>query len=140
VDACDGAAMSFDIHLQAFKDGEAVDRDGAEVRQRLLRVAKRYEPESGFVEVGDDLGPADIYGVPPEGAALKSLMFNHVGDNGFDLLVEVAQIARLVVMPLGCPVCIVHEEQRQDLPPELAEADVEVVTTGKALLDVIRRS
>ena len=131
--------MSFDIHLKASKDGEAVDRDGAEVREHLLRAAKRYEPENGFVEVGDDLGPADIYGVPEEGASLKALMFNHVGGNGLDLLVEVAQMADLVVISVGCPVCIVHEGQRPHLPPELAEAAVELVTTGKALRDVIER-
>ena len=132
--------MSFDIHLQAFKDGDAVDREGAAVRQRLLAAAKHYEAESGFVEIGDDLAPADIYGVPPEGAPLESLMFSRVGSNGLDLLVEVAQMADLVVIPMGCPVCIVHGEQRQHLPPELTDAGVELVTTGKALLDVIQRS
>ena len=118
--------MSFDIFLQAFEDGAPVARDGTGVRRLLLEAADR--------------GEADVYGVPEEGATLKSLMFNHVSGGGFDLLVEVARAAHLVVMPVGCPVCLVDERQREHLPPELAASGVEVVTTGDDLRRVIERS
>jgi hypothetical protein len=131
--------VSFDIHLQAFENGDAASRDGAAVRQRLLGVAQCYEPEFERVVIRGDLESTDVYGVPPENAPLDSLVFSRAGPRGLDLLVEVAQMADLVIIPPGCPVCIVHDGQRRHLPPELAEAGVELVTTGRALLEVFER-
>jgi hypothetical protein len=131
--------MPFEIFLQAFEKGEAVDRDGTAVRTRLLQVANRYEPEHRFVEVGDHIGSAEVYGVPDESGRLAGLTFSRVDPRAFDLLVEVARMADLVVMPPGCPVCIVREEQRQHLPPELERAGVELVAAGEGLRAVIER-
>ena len=114
--------MSFDIFLQAFENGAAARRNGAEVRRLLL---------------GERQPSGEVYGVPEEGAAVEGLMFSHVPPGGFDLLVEVARVADLVVMPVGCPVCLIDEAQREHLPPELAAAGVRVVTTGDELRRVV---
>lgn len=131
--------MSFDIFLQAFENGDAAERDGAAVRKRLLRAAAPCEPDDGFVCFEDDLGNADIYGVPDEGSSFDSLMFQHVGGNGFGLIVEIARLADLVILIPGGPACVVHDGQRPHLPPELDDLGVELVTTGAALLDAIQR-
>jgi hypothetical protein len=49
------------------------------------------------------LAEADVFGLPDEGSPRHGLMFNHVSGDAFDLLVQVADIADLVVMPVGCP-------------------------------------
>ena len=132
--------MSFDIFLQAFEGGKVATRDGQAVTRLLLEAADRHEPASGFAHVVHGDGEADVYGVPAGGAPLDGLMFNHVSGGGFDLLVDVARAADLVVMPVGCPVCVVDDRQRDHLPPEVAAEDVELVTSGRALRAVVRRA
>ncbi len=57
-----------------------------------------------------------------------------------DLVVEVARMADLVVLPAGCPACVVAEARARELPAELAQLGVELVRTGRDLREVIRRS
>jgi hypothetical protein len=132
--------VSFDIFVQAFEGGEAARRGGGAVRDLLLAAADRHEPAANFAHVLHGDGEADVYGVPDEGADLDGLTFNHVAGDAFDLIVDVARVADLVVMPVGCPVCVVDAAQRRHLPRELAHGDVEVVRSGAALRRVIERA
>jgi hypothetical protein len=132
--------VSFDIYLQAFEHGASAERDGAPVRELLLAHADVHDPEHAFVHVVYRDGEADVYGVPNETSPWHGLMFNHVSGDAFELLVKVADIAELVVMPAGCPVCVVAEHQIDHLPDELRAARVEIVRTGTDLLGVISQS
>jgi hypothetical protein len=101
-----------------------------------VRVLAPYftdAPDDGFVRVQLADGEADVYGV-----GRSSLMVNHAaGEQIWDLLVTVAVAAGWVIMPVGCPVCVVADEHAADLPDEL-RADVVVVRSGAELLQVIR--
>ena len=78
-----------------------------------------------------------MYGIPDEDEPLTGLMFNHVSGDAFDTIVEVARAGDLVVMPVGCRVCVVRNAQRADLPEDIADGPVELVETGGDLLGVI---
>jgi len=55
-----------------------------------------------------------------------------------DLIVAVARAADMVILPVGCPACVVFEDQRPLLPDDLAGQGVELVETGDALATVVR--
>jgi hypothetical protein len=124
--------MSFDIFLQGFAGGEATPgRPDAAVR--VLAPYFTEAPDDGFVCVQLADGQADVYGV-----GRSSLMVNHAaGGQIWGLIVTVATAAGWVIMPVGCPVCVVADEQAADLPDEL-RTDVVVVRSGTELLQVIR--
>ena len=132
--------MSFDIYLQAFENGAAVERDGSVIRDLLLAHADEQASGRDFAHVSYGDGAADVYGVPADGEPCAGLMFNHVEGTAFDLILEVARRSDFVVMPIGCPVCVVSERQVEHLPPELRNTAVEVVRTGRELADVIARN
>jgi hypothetical protein len=90
------------------------------------------EPDNDFALIKYGDGGADVY---LDG---DHMMANHVtGHRTWDLLVEGAQEAGWVIMPVGCPTCITDEAQRPHLPEGLNE-QVEVVRCGADLLKVIR--
>lgn len=132
--------VSFEIFLQAFEEGDAAERGGAAIRRFLLAHADAHEPEHQFVHVTYSDGGADVYGVPPDGAQCDGLMFSRIKGEALDLVVEVAQLADLVIMPVGCAVCVVSESQIEHLPPALRDGAVDVVRSGRELADVIARS
>jgi len=104
------------------------------MRQVLEPFIVRHEPEHHFalVEYGD--GSADVY------LDRGGMMANHVsGERPWDLLVQGAQAAGWVIMPVGCTTCITDERQRAHVPDGLDD-DVTLVDSGEALLRVIRTS
>jgi hypothetical protein len=125
--------MSFDVFFQRFLDGEADTGGGERMRQVLEPFIVREEPEHQFalVEYGD--GSADVY-LDDDG-----MTATHVsGERPWDLLVQGAQAAGWVILPVGCPTCITDDRQRTHLPHGLD--DVTLVDSGEALLRVIRSS
>ena len=122
--------MSFDIFLQGFRGGEAREIDPAPLRE--LIDPHVIERDEGFVRLRLADGGADVYGLDDE----TSLMVNHcTGRAIWDLLVEVARRADLVILAPGLPVVMTSERTRAELPRELA-ADAIVVERG----DELRRS
>jgi hypothetical protein len=124
--------VSFDVYFQRFRDGDAEPGGGEPMRQVLDPFIVREEPEHSFllVEYGD--GSADLY---LDG---DHMMANHItGKKPWELLVEGAQAAGWVIMPVGCPTCLTDESQRIHLPEGLNK-DVALVATGEELLQVIR--
>jgi hypothetical protein len=80
-------------------------------------------------------GSADVYGVGGD-----SLMVNHAsGEHVWDLLVAAAMAADWVIMPVGCPTCVISEKQIDHLPEELHDG-VAVVASGAQLLGLMRQS
>lgn len=124
--------MSFDIFLQAFRDGQASHHDPAAVR-RMLTPFLSAPPSDSFARVVTADGEADVHGIgDPSG-----LMFNHVeGERAWQLIYEVAREAGLVIMPVGCATLICSAAGKGDLPEEL-RADVRVVHSGADLLRAI---
>ena len=129
-------SVSFDVFLQAFERGDAAERHGDEVR-RLLLARSESEPADGIVRLATRHGGADVHGIPDEGEPLTGLMFNHFTRDAYATIVEVAQLADLVVMPIGCRICVVRDSQREHLPENLTEDPVELVQTGEDLEAVI---
>jgi hypothetical protein len=124
--------MSFDVFLQGFAGGEA-QPGRSDVVTQVLAPYFAEAPRDGYVRLQLADGEADVYGV-----GRSSLMVNHAsGEQIWDLIVTVAAAAGWVIMPVGCPVCVVAHEQAADLPDDL-RADVTVVRTGTELLQVIR--
>jgi len=126
--------MSFDVHFQGFRDGEASAGGGELVRRALEPFMRRSESADGFlaVEYGD--GSADVY------LSADRMMANHVvGDDPWQLLVASAATAGWVILPAGCPTCITDEAQRAHLPDGIDE-EVVLVTDGTSLVSVFRAS
>lgn len=131
--------MSFDIYVQAFTNGNAASRPSDAVRALLLEHATAHDQAGGFVQITYNGASADVYGLPEEGSALDGLMFNHVEDAAFELIVKAAQEADAVVMPVGCAVCVTSESQLAHLPAELREV-VQVVRSGAELRAAISQA
>jgi hypothetical protein len=65
------------------------------------------------------------------------MLANHItGRDPWDLLVKGAGAAGWVILPVGCPTCLTHEDQERDLPDELRERVV-IVRSGADLLRAI---
>lgn len=126
--------MSFDVFFQPFTNGEMGSGGGDKMREVLSPYIKREEPEHTFALLEIGTGSADLY------LDENSMMANHIsGDEPWDVLVQGAQAAGWVIIPVGCPTCITDEQQREHLPAELQEAVV-LVRSGTELLQAIRAS
>jgi hypothetical protein len=125
--------MSFDVFLQGFAGGKAAP-GRPDAATEVLAPYFADAPRDGYVRVQLVDGEADVYGL-----GRSSLMVNHAsGEQIWDLILTVAAAAGWVIMPVGCPVCVVADEQAADLPDEL-RGGVIVVRTGTELLQVIQR-
>jgi hypothetical protein len=124
--------MGFDVFVQGFHDGDARTEADADVVEAVLApyVVGRDE-QLIRVRVGDDEG--EIYGASDLDGGF---MVTHAGPAVFDVVVEVAKAADLVILPVGCPTVIVDEAQRAHLPEDLTE-NVVLVTSGEDLRRVI---
>jgi hypothetical protein len=108
--------MSVDIFLQGFVDGNATDGDGA-ASMAIITPFLARPPSDGFARLVTGDGGADIYGLDRNA---KGLMVNHAtGNQIWHVIVDIARAARYVILPVGCPVCLVDEEFRSQLPDEL---------------------
>ena len=121
--------MTFDIIFQGFIAGESSEQGGSQMREIL---APHVTDEDGsFLRVRFGDGDADIY------LGDDRMMANHVsGRDPWDLLVEGAQAANWVIMPIDCPTCVTQPGQREELPEDL-DADVVAVSTGAELRRII---
>jgi hypothetical protein len=64
-------------------------------------------------------------------------MFNHAsGQVIWQVMVNVAKAADWIIMPVGCPVCVMREDMISHLPAELRDNAV-VVRSGTEVLDVM---
>ena len=118
--------MSFEIFLQDFSDTPA-DRSRT-VGQHLL--APLLDTHGASVVTPD--GSADVYGV--DEVPLHSLMFNQIdGDLAWDVIFDVAVAGDWVVLPIGCPVCIIDDAQADSIPDELRELGHVLVHSGSEL-------
>jgi hypothetical protein len=124
-------AMSFDVFLQAFRDGGTGAADPAVIEEELAAyIAVR---DGDFARLVTRDGDAECYGL-----GLGSLMVTHAGGEAiWDLVVEVARAAGLVILPVGCPACVIDPRDRRHLPLEL-QGKVVTVQSGADLLAVIR--
>jgi hypothetical protein len=121
-----------DIYVGAFSD--AADRDVLLVRRMLLEAGGFRVAQDGSMDVAG----ATVYGLPIAGRPFAGLKFAHVTEPAFELIVAVARAADLVILPVGCPVCVVFEHQRPFVPADLAGDGVALVETGDALATVLR--
>jgi hypothetical protein len=128
--------VSYDVHVLRFRDGEVVPVESSGARELLLGAAVSPPDESEFCRVtrGDDEG--DVYGLPPDGP-IEGLMFNHAGSGIYELMYEVAEVGDMAIVPPDLGPFLVNEEQRTQLPPDLAAAAV-VVESGSDLVRAIR--
>jgi hypothetical protein len=126
--------VSFDIFLQAFEDGDAGRGDADAVVAALNpMIAQRGK---GWVHIRTGDGSADVYGTDDPGSGL---MFNHVeGRDAWDVIYDVARLAKFVVMPVGCGTLLPDDAMRRDLPDGIPEpvllirsgADIVRIVTG----------
>jgi hypothetical protein len=124
--------VSFDVYFQAFEAGDAPG-GGDAARAVLDPYLTGVAPGAHLLSCAG--GSADVYGLDSD-----SMMVTHIeGVCAWSLLVEAARAASWVVMPVGCPVCVLDEVQLEHLPEELRD-DVRVITSGEDLLAVIHGS
>jgi hypothetical protein len=127
--------MSFDIFLQAFKGGEAGTADPSVITNILDPYVSQRNGDDEYVRLVTEDGEAACYGYGTEG-----LMVNYAsGEHIWDLLVQVAKAAGLVIMPVGCPVSVTDPSQIADVPPGFFDKFV-VVSTGADLVRSIKEA
>lgn len=102
------------------------------MRRVLAPHIVREETATSFARVEYRDGGADVY------LDCDGMLANHIfGTQPWDLLVEGAQAAGWVILPVGCPTCLTNESQRPHLP-EGMDLEVTVVGSGAELLSVIQ--
>jgi hypothetical protein len=140
--AQDSVTVSFDIVLQAFTDGDAAGGDIAALRAVLEPLVRHRDGYGVQIETAD--GEADVYGLDDDEERVEAVavMVNHASGRAlWDVLYDAARAAGLVVMPVGCPVCVTDERQIPHLPPELVDAaGVVVVRSGADILAAVEAS
>jgi hypothetical protein len=123
--------VSFDIFLQSFKNGEAAPGD-PEAACRELEPYLAGAPDGGYARVRTPDGEAGVYGIGSD-----ALMFNHAsGQVIWQVMVNVAKAADWIIIPVGCPVCVMREDMISHMPAELRDNAV-VVRSDTEVLDVM---
>lgn len=123
--------MSYDVFFQGFKRGEAAAGGGDIVRAMLARHVTRAEPEHSFVRIEVEDGGADVY------LGDDHMMVNHAGGTAtWDLVVRAAGAANWTILLPDGPSVLTNENQRAELPADLAE-DAVVISGGTDLLGLI---
>ena len=122
-----------DVFVRAF--GDAADRDGLPVRRMLLEAGGFRVAADGSLDVSGTV----VHGLPIAGRPFAGLKFAHVTEASLELIVGVARAADMVILPVGCPACVVFDHQRAHLPADIAGHGVELVETGTELAAVIYR-
>ncbi len=124
--------MSFDVFLQAFRDGDAATADGAAAFAILEpRIADRGD---AWARIRTADGGADLYGIDDPST---SLMVNHAdGDQIWEVVYDLAFAGGYAVMPVGCPTCVTNDEVRRHLPRGIAESAI-VVGAGAEIQTAI---
>jgi hypothetical protein len=131
--------VSFDIFLERIAE-VADDRSV----WSLLEAAWDAPPdEHNYVRARRGAGEADLYTGPLD-EPVQSLMFSRPagGHEIFDLIVDVAQAGRMVIMPVGCPPCVAAASELETFPSDIAESlgQPVVVSNGHQLLELIEKA
>lgn len=127
--------MAFDVFFQAFNQGNAGRVSHDDLAASMAPIVD--DVDGGYAHLRTADGGADIYGYDD---MAHGFMANHIeGKLVWDVLVDLASMAGLAVMPIGCPVCVTTASDLDDLPPELRPSAV-VVRTGGDLLRTIREA
>jgi hypothetical protein len=126
--------MSFDVFLQAFRDGDAASVDAARVLDALTQCSTEpVTPDSERIHTTD--GEAQVFGLD---TAADGFMINHAsGAAIWDTIVHVADTTGMAILPVGCPICVTRPEHLDHLPDEL-RSDARVVTSGTQLAATFR--
>jgi hypothetical protein len=125
--------VSFDIFLHGFRDGDGTPGDRA-AAIAIITPLLSGPVSDGFGRIVTADGEADIYGL---GDGDHGLMVNHAsGRQIWQVIVDVARAAGYVVLPVGCPVCVLDEAVIGHLPVELRE-DTVLVRDGGDLERVV---
>lgn len=120
--------MSFDIFLQRFVDGEAVDADGDSILAILDPLITGRSGSWAKIVTAD--GEADVYGIDAPGSGL---MVNHASGRAvWDVLFELARATGMAVMPVGCRSSVTDADLIDALPAVSPSAVV--VTSGAEIL------
>lgn len=123
--------MSFVIFLQRFDD----DTSAVSSAVRTVLAPFINALEGAFARITTEDGEADVYGIGTD-----HLMINHAsGKHIWQILIDVARAAHMVIIPIGCPTCVVDPAMIDSLPDELRQ-DVVRVTSGHELLTMILTS
>ena len=124
--------MSFDVYFQRSVSWHLSPVDMEAVRAALDPFLE-WEEHSGFAKLATSDGEADVYGLTGE----DGFMVNHAsGSSVWGVLVDVSIATDLVIMPVGCPICLTSSEQLGELPAEL-RTDTVVIESGDDLLRTI---
>lgn len=92
------------------------------------------DERGGWARLRTSDGEADVYGIDDPAAGL---MVNRAsGREIWNLVFELARIARFAVMPAGCGTFVVSEDTLSDLPKGLPEP-IQILTSGDELLTAI---
>lgn len=127
--------MSFDIYLQRFRGGEACETDAQALEDVLAPHIAQRDDATGFALLRLPDGDAELYGVDD---LASGFMINHAsGLAVFDLIVDLARLADLAIMPVGCHAAVASAQALAELPLELA-GDAVVVTSGTDLWRVVQ--
>ena len=135
--------MSFDIHLQCYRNGEPATFKRALVEEIFGRDSVDLRLPLTDVGYPDGSG-GQIFGADKEDD-ISSLMFNHCGGATFyDRLYELAHRTRsFLIWPFGDPQSAVTDEDTIADSPGLWEGPLGpaiVVHSGRALAEGIQRS
>lgn len=123
------------MFLQPFHHGDAGQADAALLLDLISPFIADREIGTPYAELRFVDGSADLYGLDDLG---DGFMVNHIsGENAWDVLVEVARRADLVIMPTGCPTLVCRAGLLAHLPEELRDETV-VVSSGAHALTVVR--
>jgi hypothetical protein len=123
--------VSFDVFFQGFLAGQASERGTAQMREVLAPHISEEDERFHLLRVRVGDGEADVY------LHDGGMMANHIeGRDPRDLLVQGAQAANWVIIPVGCPTCLTQPGQMEE-PPEGLDEDVVIIESGADLLTVI---
>jgi hypothetical protein len=121
--------MSFDMFVQRFRDEKVLPLDPIAFHAVFGSYVDRVGPEFSFFHLRTpDGGEADIYArMQPDFDGMTITRFS--AGQVLDLVVEFARAVDAVIMPVGCPTCVIDEAQISHLPEPL-RADARLVTNG----------
>jgi hypothetical protein len=118
------------MFVRVFRQGLPAEMPAEAFETTFRRYVTSSEPESGLFEIEvPDGGTAVLY-TDVEDEPMASVMISRFSPGQvLDLAIEFARRADAVLLPAGCPVLIVTEAKRADLPEALRESAL-VVASG----------
>jgi len=128
---CDDPAVSFDIFLEGFANGDPAECDGPAMLAVLEPLISDRRGDWARIVTAD--GEADVYGLDDPSAGL---MVNHLsGVAAWDVLYQLAVEGRVAVMPVGYPPCVADPDYLDQLPEGFEDATV--VQSGGEILRLV---